>query len=138
MDSHTYNGLAPRRVGAFPSENPLRWTGAAELSDSFVQVPIDLRSNFHSSDGDTWYKPPRGPAVDAAIATRPFQVLLEFVQWPLWVVEPTPELERGTRVTLLDLRFGTPRQAGFAATAIVNDRNQIVNSQFGMGQVRVR
>jgi len=136
MDSHVYNGLAPRRVGAFPSANPLMWTGAAELSNAFVLVPVDLRGNFHpSSDAETFYKPPRTAAVDAALRTFPFQRLLEFVQWPLWVVEPE---ERGTRVELLDLRFGTPRRAGFAATAIVNDRNQVVESYFGFGAIRPR
>src|SRR5665213_2760688 len=139
MDSHVYNGLAARRVGAFPSANPLVWTGVAELSSSFVEVPIDLRGNFHpSSEAETFYKPPRTPAVEAALQTFAFQRLLEFVQWPLWVVEPAPEPEHGTQVVLLDLRFGSPRQAGFAATAIVNGRNQVVDSSFGFGAVRPR
>ncbi len=139
MDSHTYNGLGPRRVGAFPSANPLVWTGIAELSNAFVEVPIDLRGNFHPTlEAETYYKPPRTAAVEAALQTFPFQRLLEFVQWPLWVVEPTAEVEHGTRVVLMDLRFGTPRQAAFAATAIVNDRDQVVESSFGLGFVRPR
>ena len=139
MDSHTYNGLAPRRVGAFPAANPLTWTGVAELSNAFVEVPIDLRGGFHPAlDAETYYKPPRTAAVEAALHTFPFERLLEFVQWPLWVVEPTSEVEHGTRVVLLDLRFGTPREAGFAATAIVDARNQVVESHFGFGPVRPR
>jgi inner membrane protein len=138
VDSHIYNGLAPRRVGAFPSQNPLAWTGTAELSNAWVQVPIDLRENFRPSDGETFYKAPRTPAVDAAMVTNPFRIFLEFVQYPLWVVEPTPDLDGGTQVTLLDLRFGTPRQVGFASTAIVNNRNQVLESGFGFGGVRPR
>jgi inner membrane protein len=138
MDAHIYNGLAPRRVGAFPGQNPVVWTGTAELSNAYVQVPIDLRQTFRPEDGETFYKGPRTPAVDAAMATYPFQKLLEFVQYPLWLVEPAPDMERGTRVTLLDLRFGTPRAAGFAATAMVNERNQVVESGFGFGGVRPR
>jgi inner membrane protein len=130
MNSHVFNGLAPRRVAAWPSENPLVWTGAAELSNAFVLVPVDLRSSLHLADAVTYYKAPRTPVVDAALRTFSFQRLLEFVQWPLWVVEPAAA-ERSTRVTLVDLRFGTPRQPGFAsAYAVVNDRNQVVESGF--------
>jgi inner membrane protein len=139
MDSTSYSGLAPRRTGAFPEANPLRWTGIAELYNAFVEVPIDLRQGFHpAQDSETFYKAPRTPAVDAALQSFPFQRLLEFVQWPLWVVEPAPDLDRGTRVVLLDLRFGTPHQAGFAASAIVNDRNQVLDSTFGFGAIRPR
>jgi inner membrane protein len=138
MDSHIYNGLAPRRVGAFPDENPLVWNGVAELSNAYFEAPVDLRENFHLNDGVTYFKGPRTEAVNAAMATVPFQRLLEFVQYPLWVVEPAVDEEHATRVTLLDLRFGTPRQPGFAATAIVNTRNQVLESEFGFGVVRPR
>jgi inner membrane protein len=139
VDSHTYNGLAPRRSGAFPSANPLVWTGVVELSNAFVEAPVDLRTVFRPSSGaETFYKARRTVAVEAALHAFVFQRLLEFVQWPLWVVEPTDEIEHGTRVTLLDLRFGTPQQAGFAATALVDDRNQVVESRFGFGSLRPR
>jgi inner membrane protein len=127
MDSHIYNGLAPRRVGAFPGQNPLLWAGIAEMSNAFVEVPIDLRGGLHASDEQTWLKPPRTPAVESALLTFPFQRLLEFAQWPLWIVEPT-------RVMLVDLRFGPPRAAIFAATATVNESGRIVESKFGLRQ----
>lgn len=124
MGSHTYNGLGARRVGAFPEENPLLWTGVAELSNAFVEVPLDLRGSFHEIDEQTFVKPPRSPAVEAALHTFPFERLLEFVQWPLWVVEPN-------RVGLVDLRFGTPRNSFFSATADFDDRGRLIDSQFG-------
>jgi len=137
IGAYTYNGLAPRRVGAFPTANPLMWTGVAELSNAFVTAPVDLRATFHpGTDTETYYKAPRTAAVEAALRTRPFQRLLEFVQWPLWVIEPAANIENGHRVALLDLRFGTPRAAGFAATAIVNESNQVMESHFGFGAVR--
>jgi inner membrane protein len=139
IGAYTYNNLAPRRVGAFPSANPLVWRGIAEMSNAFVMAAVDLRRNFHpGTDSETYYKAPRTPAVEAAMLTFPFQRLLEFVQWPLWVIEPAADPERAQRVMLLDLRFGTPQAAGFAASAIVNENNQVIESQFGFGAVRPR
>ena len=124
MDSHTYNGLGSRRVGAFPEQNPLLWTGIAELSNAFVEVPLDLRGSFHEADEQTYFKPPRTQSIEAALQTLPFQRLLEFVQWPLWILEPN-------RVSLVDLRFGTPSTAFFSATADFDDRGRLISSQFG-------
>jgi len=138
VDTHHYNGLTPRRSGAFPTANPLVWTGTAELSNAYVQVPVDLRTNFHVNDAETFYKAPRTTAIEAALATPPFQAFLQFVQYPLWVTEPLIDDHRNTRVRLLDLRFGNPRQIGFAATALVSENNQVVESYFGMGGVRPR
>jgi inner membrane protein len=136
MDSHIYNRLAPRRVGAFPTANPLVWRGMAELSNAYVEVPVDLLANFHPADAVTYYKPPRTPAMQAAMATYPFQMLLEFVQYPIWATQPATE--GGTRVSLIDLRFGTPTQAGFAATALVDPNNNVRESVFGLGEGKPR
>lgn len=142
LSSRIYNGLAPRRVGAFPGQNPLVWRGMAEMSNAYVEVPVDLRTNFHPADEVTYYKPPRTPAMQAAMATYPFRMLLEFVQWPLWVVQPMvgpDQVDTGsTRVSLLDLRFGTPTQSGFAATAVVDKDNRVQESTFGLGEVKPR
>lgn len=137
-----YSRLAPRRAGAFPTGNPLVWRGMAEMSFGYVDVPVDLRENFHPSDAAVYYKPPRTPAMQAAMATYPFQMLLEFVQYPLWVIQPDIDPVKGqtggSKVQLIDLRFGTPMAAGFSATAIVDKNNDVVESQFGFGQARLR
>ncbi len=138
VDSHLYNKLAPRRTGAFPTANPVVWRGMAELSYGYADVPVDLRTTFHATDAVSYYKPVRTPAMQAAMATYPFQMLLEFVQYPLWVIEPTLDQNGDLRVSLIDLRFGTPQQSGFAATAIVSPANRVVESSFGMGEVRPR
>jgi len=138
VDAHIYNRLAPRRVGAFPTANPLEWRGIAELSNAYVDVPVDLESNFHPTDAITYYKPPRTPAMQAAMAIYPFQMLLEFVQYPLWITQPVPDPDGGTRISLIDLRFGTPTQAGFAASAFVDRNNQVHDAAFGMGAMRPR
>jgi inner membrane protein len=138
MDSRLYNQSAPLRTGAFPEANPLLWTGVAELSNAYVEAPIDLRKTFRPDSAETFYKAERTPAVLAAMQTFAFQRFLEFVQYPLWIVEPSPDLEHATRVRLVDLRFGTPSAPGFQAVATVTDRNQVVTSVFGFGNLRVR
>jgi inner membrane protein len=138
MSSRSYHGAKPLRAGAFPGENPLVWGGIAELSDSYVWALVDLRVRFRADDLVTWYKAERTPAVDAAMATLPFQRFLGFVQYPIWVTEPAPDYERATRVRLVDLRFGTPAAPGFEAVATVNDRNQVVDSAFTFGTPRPR
>jgi len=131
VDSRIYNKLAPRRVGAFPTANPLVWRGMAELSNAYVEVPVDLRTSFHPTDTVTYYKPPRTVAMQAAMATYPFQMMLEFVQYPLWVIQPG-------RVSLIDLRFGTPASASFAVTAFVDENDRVLQSSFGLGEVKPR
>jgi inner membrane protein len=140
LDSRNYNKLAPRRVGAFPTQNPLVWRGMAELSNAYVEVPVDLRTEFRPSDAVTYYKPPRTAAMKAAMVTYPFQMMLEFTVYPLWVIQPDIDMENegGSRVALLDLRFGAPTQTGFAASAWVDANNQVRESVFGIGELRAR
>jgi inner membrane protein len=138
MNSRTYRGEKPLRAGAFPGENPLVWDGIAELNDSYVSAPVDLRARFRGDELATYYKAARTPAVDAAMATELFQRFLEFVQYPIWVTDPAPDYEHATRVRLVDMRFGTPVSAGFQAVATVNDRNQVIHSVFTFGLPRPR
>jgi inner membrane protein len=138
MDSRIYNGLAPRRTAAFPEANPLVWDGTAELSNAYIRVPIDLRGSFHPESPETFYKAERTAAIQKALNTEPFQRFLEFVQYPIWVSEPAPQMEHATRVRLVDLRFGTPPAPGFEASATINDRGAVVESAFTFGTPRAR
>jgi inner membrane protein len=138
MESRIYNGLAPRRTGAFPEANPLVWDGIAELSNAYVEVPIDFRETFRPDSGETFYTADRTPAIEAAIQTEAFQRFLEFVQYPIWITEPAPDMEHGTRVRLVDLRFGTPSAPGFQAVATVTSQHQVAASSFTFGTPRPR
>jgi inner membrane protein len=142
MDSRIWNGLAARRAGAFPQANPLLWTGIVELSNAYVEVPIDLRDGFHPLDGVTFYKATRGPSAIAAMQTKAFEAMQEFVQYPLWIVEPSadplPDGTNATRVILMDLRFGSPPAPGFNASAIVDDHNRVLESSFAFGGAKPR
>jgi hypothetical protein len=113
-----------------------------ELSNAYVQAPVDVRVTFRPESPPestvTFYKGERSPAIDAAMRTEPFQRFLEFVQYPIWVSEPATEPEHATRVSLVDLRFGTPAAPGFEAVATVSDRNQVVDSNLNFGLPRQR
>lgn len=131
VEARQYNGQTPRRTGAFPRANPMAWTGIAELRDAVVMAPVDLRHEFRPQDGTTYYKAERTPAVETARLTFAFGRVMEFAQWPIWVTEPTPG-GKATRVRLVDLRFGTPEEPGFAAVeATVDDRLQVSDTTFG-------
>jgi inner membrane protein len=134
----TYNGFAPRQSAAYPTANPLVWTGTVELSNAWVQAPVDLRNSFHPAANDTWYKAERTPAVDAALQSSPFQTFLTFVQAPIWVTEPAADVSGGTLVRLIDLRFGNPQRAGFATSALVDASNRVLDAHFGFGPLRPR
>ncbi|HYA16163.1 MAG TPA: metal-dependent hydrolase [Bryobacteraceae bacterium] len=138
LESRVYHGRAPRRVAAFPEANPLVWNGLAELSDSYVMVPVDLRTEFRPENAETYNKPERTPAMLAAMETRPFRNFLGFVLYPIWAIEPVPDQPHITRVRLVDLRFGTPPEPGFEAVATVTDQNRVTDSLFTFGTPQPR
>lgn len=133
MDSRIYEGATPRSTTAFPGENPLRWMGVAEIANGYVQVPIDLLGRFDPESGVTFHDAQPNAARNAAMETEAFRRFLEFVQFPIWVSGPAPDLEHATQVSLVDLRFGTPVMPGFEAVATVTDRDQVVNSTLSFG-----
>jgi inner membrane protein len=117
MSARIYDGGPALRVAAFPSgPNPLRWRGVVETAGAVLTVPIVLTEDFDPSLGEIDYPAPESPALDAARATARFQAFMRFNQLPFWKVTP---LEDGTRVDLIDLRFGTPRRPGFAGVSAV-------------------
>lgn len=135
---HRYSGLTPRRTAAFPTNNPAAWTGVAELSNACVTIPTNLLTSFYLNDAQTYYKAAQTSIVDAAARTEPFQRFQEFVQYPIWVTEPAPDIEGATQVSLVDLRFGTPRSPGFGAVATVSRNGKIMNTYFTMSGARPR
>ena len=133
-----YQGLTPRRAGAFPTGNPVVWTGVAELSNAYVMVTVSLLTGLHVNDADVIFKSEQTAEVNTAMRSETFQRFLEFVQWGIWVTDPSPDSEFGTRVTLVDLRFGTPRTPAFASVATVDRYGKLLNSYFTMSGTNSR
>jgi inner membrane protein len=138
LDSRIYSGSAPRRVAAFPASlNPFRWRGLAETSDAFVITDVNLLAEFEPT-GRTFFKPESSTAIEAARRTPVFQQFLRFSQYPFWQATPAEQVEGGTRVEALDLRFGDPQEPGFVATAILDAHQRVLDAWFQFGRVRPR
>ncbi|MGC9951596.1 MAG: metal-dependent hydrolase [Bryobacteraceae bacterium] len=134
LDSRIYAGAAPWRVAALPSPvNPLAWRGLVETRDFYTAVDFNLLEEFDPSRGAIFYKAQSGPAIQAANNSQVFRDFFNFSQFPLERTLPLADPGGATRVEALDMRFGTPAQPGFQATADVNSRLQVVRAWFAFG-----
>jgi inner membrane protein len=131
MRGGQYGGDPAPRIWALPEGiNPLRWRGIVETRNVVLEAPVDIAGDFDPGLGRIAYPAPESPALDAARATKPFQAFASFNQLPFWRVTQMDDL---VRVDLIDLRFGTPWQPGFAvATALVTPDGRVREARFGL------
>jgi inner membrane protein len=133
MSARLYNGQPATRLSAIPNRwTPFQWRGVAEADGLVVNVPVDLNADFDPSAGRIDHP---SPPNEAALKTRPFEVFSGFNQLPFWKVQKLAD--DTTEVQLIDLRFGTPEQPGFNATAIVDASGMVRESRFGFGRLPV-
>ncbi len=139
LDSRTYRGSEPIRSAAFPDPaNPLRWRGLVETQRSYAILDVDVTGEIQPDDAEFLNKPALTPAIAAARSSPTFQEFIRFSQFPLWRVRPSPQVEGAEIVDLLDLRFGTPQEPGFIATAHVNAQGHVQSATFQFGRIRPR
>jgi hypothetical protein len=139
LDSRLYEGGAPLRVAALPSAaNPLDWRGLVETDYSYSVHQLNLLHEFDPAAGVIFHKPDAGPAIDVARATGTFRDFLRFSQYPMFRVLPLADPEGGKRVEVVDMRFGTPVQPGFMASATLNGRLDVLETFFQFGRFRPR
>jgi len=147
LDSRIYAGAPPQRVAALPSPvNPLAWRGLVETREFYGVVDFSLREEFDPSRAVIFYKAEPGPAVQAANNSLVFRDFFRFSQFPLERTLPLADPEgapRGearveARVEAMDMRFGTPAQPGFVATADVDNRMRVIRAWFTFGAARPR
>ncbi len=119
LESQTYRGQAPSQTIAVPADflHPALWKGIARNQGFVTIVPLDVQDGFDAAGERMWDDPPPGPAVAAARKLPEFQTMIRFSQAPFWNV--TPLSGGGYSVELLDLRYGTPDQPGFAVASSV-------------------
>jgi inner membrane protein len=129
MGARLYNGKPAIRISAIPDRwTPYKWRGVAEGDGYVVDVPVDLNTEFDPSEGRIDYA---SPPNEAALRTRPFQVFAAFNQLPFWKTEKL--VDGSTEVQLIDLRFGTPENPGFAASAVISPSGEVREAKFGFG-----
>jgi inner membrane protein len=119
QEARLYDGRSPRRVLALPTPvNPLVWRGIVETDDSWVTQTFNI-NDYDPTRGRVWHKPSNTGAIEAARRTSPFETLGQFSRALLWRLTPSEEIEGGTKVEAIDLRFS------FTAVAIVDSANQV-------------
>jgi len=138
LDARLYDGEVPARVAAMPTANPWLWRGLVETPDLYRVREVDLNSQFDPARGPTFHKPPVDPAIEAARQTATFRTFLEFSQFPLWRVTPADDPPDSLNVEVFDMRFGTPLEPGFMASALLNGRDKVLNTSFQFGRARPR
>ena len=139
LDSRLYEQTAPLRVAALPhAANPLQWRGIVETRDFYAVEDVNLAGEFDPTRAAIFRKPEPDAAMESAARTEAFRRFLQFAQYPLWRVSPASDPENSRTVELLDMRFGTPREPGFVATALVDERNRVLKSSFTFGRARPR
>jgi inner membrane protein len=104
LDSRTYFGQNPQRLGAFPSPgNPFAWTGVVETEASFLVLRVNLLDPDNPPETvRTFNKPEPSPALEAATQTRTGRIFMDFARFPWGKVDESHE---GFQVSLCDLRF---------------------------------
>lgn len=138
LDARLYDGEVPARVAAMPAASPWLWRGLVETRDLYRVRDVDLLRQFDSSHGPMFQKPLADPAIEAARQTLTFQTFLTFSQFPLWRVTPAGDPPGSLNVEVFDMRFGTPVQPGFMASALLTGQDKVLSSAFQFGTVRPR
>ena len=134
LEARTYEGAAPARVAASPGPvNPFLWRGIVETPRFSGVVDLNLLDDFNPAAMSIFYKPEPNPAIQAANTSPVFRDFFRFSQFPVERMTPLGSPEGATRVEAVDLRFGTPVQPGFLATADVNSSLQVTRSWFSYG-----
>ena len=126
LDAHTYDDANPLRVAAFPhSSSPFQWTGVVETASAWHVYSLNiLLGEFDPSTGRTLYKARKNEPILAAESTPAFREFEQFAEYPLWQAVPSAEIENGTQVDLIDLRFP------FHCRAIVDAKNRVQRTEY--------
>jgi inner membrane protein len=139
LEAREYQGAVPVRTAALPDPvNPFRWRGLVETAEFYAVADVNLNGEFNPSRAAVFGKTEPNSAIDAARRTETFREFLRFSQFPFWRVSPSSAREDATVVEAFDMRFGSPRDPGFMASATVDSANRVLKTAFTFGKLRVR
>lgn len=135
LESRLYDNAAPVQTAAFPTPvNPFRWNAAVETSGAYLSFPVSAYREPDINNASVYYKPALTDSITSAKSEEPFRYFLYFARFPIWSESPV-ELNgnRGKRIDLTDLRFGSPGAGSFHCIALEDDRNQVLKTWFTYG-----
>ncbi len=139
LESHLYRGEEPLRTAAFPHPlNPFRWRGLVEGGAFYALYDVDVNGRFDPLKGEFYLKDGGQEACRRAASMPAFQSFLRFAQYPVWTLTASGEGDSAVHVQVVDLRFGTPREPGFVATAKVTPDGGVKEARFRFGLPRPR
>ena len=79
-------------------------------------MPVDVQEAYDAAEEMTYDDSAPGDVIATARRLPEFQTMMRFSQAPFWKATPVPG---GMLVELMDLRYGTPDNPGFAAISSV-------------------
>ena len=139
LEARLYRDSVPLRVAALPSPvNPFRWRGLVDTGEFYALCDVNLAEELGPARAAILRQPVPEPALQAARGAAPIQEFLRFAQFPLWRVTPLDQPQDARLVEVFDLRFGTPREPGFLASALVDSGLRVERESFQFGKVRPR
>lgn len=115
MNSITYRGEAPVRMGAYPYFlDPFQWHGVVETADFFESVPVHSLGPQVDPDsqGVVRYKSEETPVTQAAKSSYLGRVYLDWAAFPVLDVQKVEGAFRGFLVQFEDLRYDYPDSRG--------------------------
>jgi hypothetical protein len=92
---------------------------------------VDLTREFDPKPSATYYWNPESQHLVELARTLPvFQELSAFAKTPYWRVLPIDEPAGGSKVELIDLRFGRGDRLGFTATAVFDPAGRLTATSY--------
>jgi len=93
LQSRIYSGVAPNRVGAWPTRwNPLVWRGYVDTDESWMIEEIPLHKEFDPEAGCKIFRPADMEEIHRSIESAKFQALFQNVKYPVFRFN-APKLE---------------------------------------------
>lgn len=135
LESRLYEGQPPLEAAALPNPyTPFRWRGVVEAPNDYQLLDVDVIDELNPEADQRFFKPALSPTLESAKRTEAFRYFLYFSRFPIWSEAPVPLKQgSGTRIELVDLRFGAPGTGGLHCIALEDGRNQVLGSWFTYG-----
>lgn len=135
LQSRMYEDQPPLQAAALPDPfTPSRWRAVVETPGTYRLLSVNPLADLNPEVGQIFFKPSRRPALQSAEATEAFRYFLYFSRFPVWSEQPvTADRGSGTRIDLVDLRFGVPGAGSLHCIALQDSRYQVLGSWFTYG-----